>query len=81
MQPSSSCSTDFDALYDFVGNDGPVFYFLTDRDAPRLRVVAIDVTNPAPDALADADPRSGRRAAGRGPGRRPLHRELPAGRP
>jgi len=28
--------------YSFIGNDGPVFYFQTDRDAPRKRVVAID---------------------------------------
>src|SRR3989454_409254 len=33
---------DFDASYAFVGNDGPVFYFLTDLDAPRKRVIAID---------------------------------------
>ncbi len=33
---------DFDASYSFVGNDGPVFYFLTDLDAPRKRVIAID---------------------------------------
>jgi len=33
---------DFDASYGFVGNDGPVFYFLTDLDAPRKRVIAID---------------------------------------
>jgi prolyl oligopeptidase len=38
----------FDASYGFVGNDGPVFYFLTDRDAPRRRVVAIDTRQPAP---------------------------------
>src|SRR2546428_5508919 len=33
---------DFDASYAFVGNDGPVFYFLTDLEAPRKRVIAID---------------------------------------
>ena len=37
---------DFDASYSFVGNDGPVFYFLTDRDAPRKRVIAIDTRHP-----------------------------------
>jgi prolyl oligopeptidase len=37
---------DFDASYDLVGNDGPVFYFLTDLDAPMSRVIAIDVTQP-----------------------------------
>src|SRR5436309_15309496 len=37
---------DFDASYAFVGNDGPVFYFVTDLDAPRERVVAIDTRHP-----------------------------------
>ncbi len=37
---------DFDASYSFVGNDGPVFYFLTDLDAPRKRVLAIDTRHP-----------------------------------
>jgi prolyl oligopeptidase len=37
---------DFEAEYDFVGNDGPVFYFKTDKGAPRGRVVAVDVTKP-----------------------------------
>jgi prolyl oligopeptidase len=37
---------DFDASYAFVGNDGPVFYFLTDLAAPRKRVIAIDTRHP-----------------------------------
>jgi prolyl oligopeptidase len=37
---------DFDAGYVFVGNDGPVFYFRTDLDAPRGRLIAIDTRNP-----------------------------------
>ena len=32
----------FDHEFSFVGNDGPVFYFKTDLEAPRKRVVAID---------------------------------------
>ena len=39
---------DFDAAYDFVGNDGATFYFATDRDAPRGRVVAVDLGRPDP---------------------------------
>ena len=35
-----------DAGYDFLGNDGTLFYFKTDLDAPRGRVVAIDVARP-----------------------------------
>jgi prolyl oligopeptidase len=30
----------------FVGNDGAVFWFLTDRDAPHKRIVAIDTRAP-----------------------------------
>jgi prolyl oligopeptidase len=37
---------DFDASYSFVGNDGPVFYFRTDLDAPKGRLIAIDITQP-----------------------------------
>ncbi len=37
---------DFDALYDFVTNDGPVFWFRTDSRAPRGRVVSIDIRDP-----------------------------------
>jgi prolyl oligopeptidase len=37
-----------DASWSLVGNDGPVFYFQTDKDAPRGRLVAVDLRNPAP---------------------------------
>jgi prolyl oligopeptidase len=37
---------DFDADYSFLDNDGPVFWFRTDLNAPRARVIAIDVTRP-----------------------------------
>jgi prolyl oligopeptidase len=37
---------DFDSRNTFLGNDGPVFYFMTDLDAPRSRVVAIDTRKP-----------------------------------
>ena len=36
----------FDAQYSFIDNDGPVFWFRTDLDAPRGRVIAIDITKP-----------------------------------
>ena len=37
---------DFDAQYRFIDNDGPVFWFHTDLDAPRGRVIAIDTRHP-----------------------------------
>jgi prolyl oligopeptidase len=36
----------FDAAYEFIDNIGPVFYFVTDRNAPRQRIVAIDTRKP-----------------------------------
>ncbi len=37
---------DFDASYGFIDNVGTVFYLRTDLNAPRGRVIAIDVTHP-----------------------------------
>ncbi len=37
---------DFDAGYEFIHNSGPVFYFQTDLDAPRGRIIAIDSQHP-----------------------------------
>lgn len=36
----------FENEYSFIGNDGTLFYFQTDLDAPLKRVIAIDVRNP-----------------------------------
>lgn len=35
-----------DARYEFIDNDGPVFYFRTDLNAPCFQVIAIDVRKP-----------------------------------
>ncbi|NML60743.1 S9 family peptidase [Massilia sp. RP-1-19] len=37
---------EFEASYDFIDNDGSVMYFATDKNAPRKRIVAIDVRKP-----------------------------------
>lgn len=37
---------DFDAAYEFIDNDGPVFWFETNLDAPRRRVIAVDIRQP-----------------------------------
>ncbi len=47
---------EFDAGYGFVGNDGPVFYFLTDAAAPRERLIAIDTRSPARAAWREVIP-------------------------
>lgn len=45
--PVVELRTGFDAQYRLVGNDGHTLWFHTDRDAPRGRIVALDV--PAAD--------------------------------
>jgi len=37
---------DLEAAYYFIGNDGPVFYFQTDREAPKGRLIAINISQP-----------------------------------
>jgi prolyl oligopeptidase len=39
----------FDNSFQYIENDGPVFYMLTNHDAPRGRIVAIDLRRPAPE--------------------------------
>jgi prolyl oligopeptidase len=47
-----------DAKYDFLGNEGDVFYFRTDLDAPRLRVIAMDIRKPGREAWSVIVPES-----------------------
>lgn len=37
-----------DAAYHFIGNDGAVFWFRTDLNAPLGRIIALDTTQPSP---------------------------------
>ena len=37
---------DFNAQYNFVDNDGPIFWIHTDLDSPRGRLIAIDTRHP-----------------------------------
>ncbi len=62
-----------DAAYGFIGNQGPLFQFRTDRDAPRGRVITIDTDAPGaeiretipeePDALESVAQVGGRLVA------------------
>ena len=36
----------FECEYSFIGNEGTIFFFQTDLDAPRKRIVAIDIRKP-----------------------------------
>jgi len=46
--PKDVIST-FDHEFSFIDNDGPVFYFRTDAQAPKGRIVAIDLRQPEPE--------------------------------
>src|SRR5262245_35600910 len=37
---------EFEAAYTFIDNDGPLFWFRTDLNAPRGRIIAIDTSKP-----------------------------------
>ncbi|MEQ9671131.1 prolyl oligopeptidase family serine peptidase [Coleofasciculus sp. G2-EDA-02] len=39
--------SEFEANFSLIDNDGSIFWFQTDLDAPRSRVIAIDIHNPA----------------------------------
>ncbi|MBL8244226.1 MAG: S9 family peptidase [Rhodanobacteraceae bacterium] len=45
--PMVELIADLEAAYEFIGNDGPVFWLRTNLDAPRYRVIAIDTRQPA----------------------------------
>ncbi|MBK8979813.1 MAG: S9 family peptidase [Planctomycetes bacterium] len=47
---------EFENDYGYVWNDGPVFYMTTDVDAPRQRVVRIDVRRPAREHWVEVVP-------------------------
>jgi prolyl oligopeptidase len=69
----------FTAGYSFVGNDGPWFYFETDDDAPRGRLIAIDSARPARAHWRTLIPRPTRCRASVSVG--PVSGDLPARRP
>jgi len=50
--------SEFENEYTFVGNDATVFYFKTDLDAPRGRVIAIDTRNPGKENWREVIPQN-----------------------
>jgi prolyl oligopeptidase len=48
----------FESDYSFIDNDNSVFYFRTDLNAPRGRVIAIDTKNPALENWREIIPQS-----------------------
>lgn len=49
---------DLDTNYEFAGSQGKVFYFTTKLDAPRKRLVAIDIDSPARENWKEIIPES-----------------------
>ena len=45
-EPVVELLNDFDASYNFVGNKGETFWFVTDLEAPRSKLIALDIRNP-----------------------------------
>lgn len=48
----------FDASYSIIGNDGDLFYVVTNKDAPKYKLVAIQLSNPSPAAWKTLIPES-----------------------
>src|SRR5690606_34311303 len=48
-QPIRPLITDLSASYGFIGNDGSVFYFQTDKDAALGKIVSVDVSKEKPE--------------------------------
>jgi prolyl oligopeptidase len=49
---------EFEASYGFVNNDGSRFWFRTDLDAPKGRLIAIDINQPERDQWQEVIPES-----------------------
>ncbi|MCG8451289.1 MAG: prolyl oligopeptidase family serine peptidase [Pirellulales bacterium] len=47
---------DFENEFEFVGNVGEKFFFLTDYEAPTKRVVSMEIQSPGREGLADVIP-------------------------
>ena len=50
--------SEFEANYSFIDHDGDIFWFRTDLDAPRGRVIAIDINNPAREHWQEVIPQA-----------------------
>ncbi|MBN1834102.1 MAG: S9 family peptidase [Deltaproteobacteria bacterium] len=50
--------TTFENEYSLIDNDGPVLYLRTDKEAPKGRIIAIDLRQPAPEFWREIIPES-----------------------
>ena len=49
---------DFDAIYEYLGNEGSRFWFRTTNDASNGRVIEVDINNPSPSNWVEVIPES-----------------------
>ncbi|KAI5617048.1 prolyl endopeptidase, partial [Silurus asotus] len=56
MLPWVKLIDNFDAEYEYVTNEGTVFTFKTNLDAPRYRLINVDFTQPAPSQWKELIP-------------------------
>jgi prolyl oligopeptidase len=49
---------DLEASYEYIANDGAVFYFKTDLEAPRARIIAINTANPSRESWSTLVPQT-----------------------
>ena len=54
----------FDAAYSLIENEGDLLYFYTDKDAPRYRVIAIDIKKPERQHWREVVPQSAHKLEG-----------------
>ena len=45
-----------DSIFNYVTNNGTLFYFVTSENAPRKKIVAFDITNPSKENIKDIIP-------------------------
>jgi prolyl oligopeptidase len=50
--------SEFEANYSFIDHEGSLFWFRTDLDAPRGRVIAIDINNPTQEHWQEIIPQT-----------------------
>ena len=53
IEPFKPLLTDWIADMRFLGNDGSLFYFITDLDAPKNRLIAMDINQPESEKWTD----------------------------
>jgi prolyl oligopeptidase len=49
---------DFEAEYAFIDHDGPLFWFKTNKDAPRGKVISINIHHPEPEHWVELIPQA-----------------------